>query len=388
MNKKTLMQKRAALVDQARALADGEQTTETRATFDALMAQADAIKTDIARAEKLETETATLDESDGLRAGKPDPKIEMPAVNKTALGDSERRATAHYIRTGDMSRELRASNATDMNIGTSADGGYAVPTGHYQGIIAKRDEGMLADRLGVLRIPGQGTTVNVPVDNGTANAFVSTSETTAFDADAPALGQVAMTLVKYTKKVVLSLELLRDEDSRLLAFLDNYIGRAMAGTHNALLMTAALTSGTSVTLASASAASAGDVPKLTYSIKGQYADGAAWVMPRATEGAYRALTGNAWAFAPMPAGSPAPSSLWGFPVYNSEQSFGAVGAGNKSSLFGNFNFVGLREGSGFTFLRDPYSSAGTGQVNLFYYFDAVYKVLVSEAIVYGKHPTA
>jgi HK97 family phage major capsid protein len=125
-----------------------------------------------------------------------------------------------------------------------------------------------------------------------------------------------------------------------------------------------------------------------YSLKAEYADNAKWVFPRANEGAYRALTGNNWQFVATPPGSIASTTLWGFPVFNSEQAIAAIGAGNKSSVFGDFGYVGLREGNGFTLLRDPYSAAGNGQVNLFYYFDAVYKVLQAEAVLYGKHPTA
>jgi HK97 family phage major capsid protein len=390
MNKRELMQKRASLIDSAKAIAEGPQTDETRAAFDEIMKQAEALKGDIARVEKLEAEQAELAQPEGAPAAKPETREVngAPAVNKTKPGDSESRALAHYIRTGDLSRELRASNDTDMNIGTPADGGYAVPTGHYQGIIAKRNEGMLAPRLGVLRIPGQGTTVNVTTDNGTANEFVSTNEGSAFDRDAAALGRVQMTLVKYTKKVQLSVELLRDEDANLLNFLNDYVGRAMAITHNKLLFTEVLANGTSVTLGAAAAASAGDIPKVVYSLKSEYADAAKWVFPRANEGAYRALTGNNWQFVATPPGSVAGSTLWGFPVFNSEQAIAAIGAGNKSSVFGDFGYVGLRESSGFQILRDPYSAAGTGQVNLFYYFDAVYKVLQAEAVLYGKHPTA
>jgi hypothetical protein len=43
---------------------------------------------------------------------------------------------------------MKASNDTDMNVGTSADGGYAVPTGHYNGIIARLDEAALYGKLG------------------------------------------------------------------------------------------------------------------------------------------------------------------------------------------------------------------------------------------------
>lgn len=398
MNKRELMQKRASLIDSATAIAEGPQTDETRAAFDEIMKQAAALKADIARAEQLETEQAELARPESTPAAKPEAREVngAPAVNKTKLGDSELRAIAHYIRTGNASRELklqpeaelRASNDTDMNIGTPADGGYAVPTGHYQGIIAKRNEGMLAQRLGVLPIPGRGTTVNVTKDNGSTNEFVATNEAADSDRDAPALGQVAMTLVDYTKRVELSSQVLEDEDSNLLDYLNNYVGTGMGITHNKLLFTEALANGTSVTLGAAAAASAGDIPKVVYSLKSEYAENAKWVFPRANEGSYRALTGNNWQFVATPPGSVAGSTLWGYPVFNSEQAIAAIGAGNKALVFGDFSYIGLRDGNGLTFLRDPYSNAKKKQVVLHYYFRAVYKVLQPEAILYGKHPTA
>lgn len=379
MNPRELMQTRAAKLAEAQQIAaEPDLNDEKRAKFDALMREHDALTEDIKRAEKLAEAAGTAAAGGAVRAGAPNLNL------KTRLGDSELKATMYYIRTGDASRELRASNDTDMNVGTVADGGYAVPTGHYQGIIAKRNELMLAGKLGVRPIPGQGTTVNVPTESGTANEFVSTNEAAAFDRDAPALGRVQMTLVKYTKKVQMSYELLQDEDSAIQAFLDDYIGRAMAVTHNKLLVTEALANGTSNTLANASAVAAGDVTELVYALKGEYADGAQWIMKRATEGLFRTLTGNAFQFAPTPAGTPG-ATLWGFPINNSEQ-VPAVATTAKSVIFGNFNYVGFREAPGFTFLRDPYSSAGNGQVNLFYYFRTVYKVLQAEAIQYGVHP--
>lgn len=107
-------------------------------------------------------------------------------------------------------------------------------------------------------------------------------------------------------------------------------------------------------------------------------------MARGTDGAYRKLTGNALMYAPT--GGPV-DTLWNYPV-NWSASVPAIGAGNKSMIFGNFNFVGLYEAPTMTFLRDPYGAAGTQQVNLYYNFAAVYKVLVAEAVLYGKHPTA
>jgi len=276
-----------------------------------------------------------------------------------------------------------------MNIAAPADGGYAVPTGHYQGIIARRDEDMLAPQLGVMNIPGRGTTVNVAIDNEADGEFVATTEANDFDRDAPAIDQKAMTLALYSKTIQLSYQLLEDEDSKLLQFLADFVGRGMAKTHNSLLLTEVKANGTAAkTLASASAIAAGEVPDLVYKLPGEYADGASWVMKRATEGAIRGLQGNSFLYVPNPAGSDrGRPEIWGFPVFNSEYASG-IAASAKSLIFGNFRYVGMREAPGLTFLRDPYSLARKGQVQFHYYFRTVYKVLQAEAIAYATHPTA
>ena len=386
MTAQELMQKRAALIAAAKAIAAlPELNDEKRAEFDAKMKEADVLKGDIARATAVETEDAELDESAGTRAA----KVYAPTVPnlnlKTKRGDTESRAFLHYLRTGDKSRELeqRASNDTDMNIGTAADGGVLVPTGLYQGIIAKRVELELGPKLGVLDIPGKGTTVDVPVDNGTTNEFVSTSEASAFDRDAPALAKKSLTLVKYTKKLQLSYELLEDEDTKVEAWLSGYVGRALAKTHNSLLIAEALASGTTFALGAAAAATASDIPGLVYALPDGYQDNAFWVMRRATEGAYRALTGNNFQFTATPTGPI--NTLFGYPIMNSSYP-AAIGTTNKSVYFGNFSFMLKREAPGLTVLRDMYSGASTGQVNLWYYVRTVYKLSVAEAIRYGTHP--
>jgi len=392
MNAAEMREKRSSLITEAKGLLSGDVTDEAQAKAQALIDQADALKAKIALAEKVEAETRELSQAD-TPANKP--VVGMPAVNKIPLGDSETRAMAHYVRTGDRSGlaagELRTSNDTSMNITTAADGGVLVPTGHYQGIIAKRDTIMLAPKLGVRNIPGQGTTVNVPVDNGTANIFVSVGESTAFDRDAPALAKVEMTLVTYTKRIELTYELMHDEDSKLMAFLDDYVGRALALTHNSLLLTAALAGGTTKALGAVAAATASDVNGLIYSVKAEYLDNAAWVMARATEAAYRNIASSSvYTFDSTPngaAGMPGVATLAGYPVFNSA-SMPAIGSGNKSVAFGNWNYVGLREAPSITVLRDPYGGAKVGEVWMHYYFRCVYKVLVAEALYYGTHPTA
>lgn len=382
MNARELMEQRGQIVDQAKALAEtGAMNDETRAKIDSLIKEADGMAADIKRMQTVEALAADADQTGGTRAA----RVAAPALNlKTGYGkDTESRAFLHYLRSGDASRELRASNATDLNITTAADGGVLVPTGLYNRIIAKRNESDLSNMLGVTMVPGMGTTVDAPYDNGTANEFVSTNEAASFDLDGPAFAKRSLTLVKYTKKVTLSYELLEDEDARLEAFLGDYVGRALAKTHNSLLMAEALATGTAFTLGAQAAATAADIPGIVYSLPDGYQDNAAWVMRRATEGAYRALTGNGFQFVPTPAGGE--SRLWGFPVYNSAYAE-AIATTKKSMVFGNWQFMLKREAPGLTVLRDPYSSASSGQVNIYYYIRTVYKLSIAEALRVGTHP--
>jgi HK97 family phage major capsid protein len=314
--------------------------------------------------------------------------INAPAVNlKTRRGDDETKATAYYIRTGDVGA-LKASNNTDMNIGTNADGGFAVPTGHYQGIIERLSEMRIDSQLGVQRIPGRGTTVNVPVSAASPNVFVQTSEASAFDRDAPTLGRVQMTLVKYTKTIEVSDELMDDEDSNLMSFVSNQVGQAMALTYNSLLLTELRASGTAaLTLDSATTIGQGEIPELLYKLKSEYRTNASWVLGPSAIQIIRSLTSsNDFQFPPIQVRPTGQELLWGYPVV--ETTYGSnVAASAKSMIFGNFSYVGVRDG-GIQFMRNPYLLANTGQVALHYYFRVVYKVLQSEAIVYATHPSA
>lgn len=323
-----------------------------------------------------------------------------PAYIKS-LGDTQEKAIAHWYRTGDLGAvkhlqvgeneiAVKASNATDMNITTNADGGYAVPTGHYQGIIARMHEEALYQRLGCMPIPGKGTTVNVPVDNEDDGEWVATNEAATFDTDSPAIDQKPMTLVKYTKYIPMSVELLEDEDSQILSFVENWVGTGLARTHNNLLVTEVLSGGTAgLTLDAAAAIGATEIPELEYLLKEEYTSNASWLMRRATEGVIRKIQGDDFVFNARPAGSDrtTPHDLNGYPVYKTSK-MPAVGAGNKSLVFGNFRFVGVRTSPSITFLRNPYLLANSGQIALHYYTRIDYKVLQAEALQYATHPTA
>ena len=346
MNARELMAQRAAKIAEAKTIASAPaMTDEQRAKFDGLMKEAETMKGDIARLSVVEAEDAALEHSNGTRAANTHAPT-VPNLNlKTQPGETEGRALLHYLRTGDLPREIRASNDTDMNVGTAADGGAAVPTGLYNRIVAKRNEQMLAAKLNILTVPGKGTTVNAPYETGSANVFVATNEASASDRDAPAISTKAMTLVRYTKKLQLSEELLDDEDAKILDFLSNYISRSWANTHNSLLVAEALASGTTFALGAAAAATDTDIPGLVYALADGYQDNPTWIMRRATEGSYRALKGSVFQFAATPQGGV--NTMWAYPVLNSGY-VPAIGTGNKSVIFGNFDFMMFRETKGTT----------------------------------------
>jgi len=320
-----------------------------------------------------------------------------PAVISTR-GDSFAKAAAAWVRTGQpadgllvegAALELKASNPVDMVIGTDTAGGYAAPDDFLGEIIAKRGEALLATKLGVRRIPGSGTTVLVPIDANTSGGdFVSTAEGAAYDKDTPGLAQKSMTLGKYTKQIPLSQELLADEDARLMSFLTDFIARGMANTHNNLLLTEVATNGTSFkTFASNSAIAAGELQDIVYNdtVANYLDDGGSvgWVMRSSTYGDVISLQGNPFIYDFTPQGGN--RNLVGYPVAFSSKS-AAVGSSAKSVYFGNWYFVGWREAPGITIVRDPYSNASTGMVNLWVYFRTVYTVLIADAIGYGVHP--
>jgi len=386
MNARELRARREEVLGQAGAIVEAAEaedrdfTEDEQVTYGDYLAEAETLR---ARIVRIEQQPAPIPAPEDRQA---------PGQLRIGRGDTEARAICHWIRTGDDGGlgELRASNAVNMQVGTAGEGGNAVPTGHYQGIIARRDEVALTTKLGCMQIPGKGTTVNVPYDNEADGEFVATNEESDHDLDSPDLGKKAMTLLRYTKKIGISWELLEDEDSRLLAFLENWVGRGMAKTDNSLLLTEVASNGTALkTFASATAIAVDELEAIVYnddlSFYLEDSGSVAWVMKPSVHGEIVLLDdANTRRYAANQMGGPGPNLL-GFPIAYSNKS-GATAASTKSVYFGNWRYVGYREGGMMTFLRDPYSYEGG--IELRYQYRKVYGVLQAEAIGYGVHPSA
>lgn len=380
--------------------AEGEKrdlNDEERGLYDGLVAEAEGLEKRIARLVAQEERVAELAKVSQV----PIHKQQGAAVLKLKRGDSWAKAFTHWIRSGDgggldpqgfedgNGYTVRASNATDMNITTAADGGSLVPTGFHNEIIAKRDETMLAAQLPIMRVPGIGTTVDVPYDNEADGEFVATTEAQTFDLDAPAVTKKSLTLLLYSKYTDVSYQLLDDTPINLMSFLVDFVGRGMAKTHNNLLLTEVAANGTALkTFASASAIAFGEPEDFVGNDDlANYLDedaAVAWVMRSSTHWDIKSIVGTARQYGTNMDGG---RTLLGYPV-NYSQKAAAVAASAKSVYFGNWRYVAMREAPGITFIRDPYTVAVSGQVRLLWHFRTVYGVLQAEAIGYGVHPSA
>lgn len=333
------------------------------------------------------------------------PASKAAPVLKHARGDSHANAFKAWVQTGDggglyipkgdeasytiKGYSLKASNATDMNIGTAADGGNAVPTGFLNQIIARRDESSLLAQLPLRAIPGVGTTVDVPLDGEADGEFVSTNEAATFDQDAPAIGKKSLTLVKYTKYTDVSYELLADTPTALEDFLADFVGRGLAKTYNNLILTEVASNGTNFkTFAGTGAIAFGEPEDIVGNDDlANYLsedNAAAWVTRSSTHWDIKSIVGNDRQYAVNGDNN---MTLLGYPVVYS-QKVAAMAASAKSIYFGNWRYVGYREAPGLTFLRNPYSTANSGQVRLHWYMRFVAGVLQAEAIGYGTQAAA
>jgi len=300
-----------------------------------------------------------------------------------------RRSFYHYLRTGDNHAlaEVRAYNDTAMSIGTDAAGGYGVPVGLVREIKARRDETMLAVKLGCELVEGVGTTIDYAIDDESDILFSSVAEAGNVLQDTPALNKVSLSYVKYGKHQKVSWELERDNDVEIERFLRNWLTRGWAGTHNSLLLTELQASATAaLTLDAAAAIGITEIPELVGKLMPEYQERAQWVVSPSTFAYLQGLnSANDFVFSPWQMNDRR-AQLWGYPV-NISTYAADYAASAKSLIFFDPTFVAYRDGP-LEVLVDPYSNAGTGQKTLWSWFSAVYKLTIAESAVMATHPSA
>lgn len=323
----------------------------------------------------------------------------------TKRGDSMKDAFAHWMKTGDKKAvaglvtqndmgqevvEIKASNATDLNTTTAADGGNTVTDDMHSEIIRRADEMSLATRAGVRRFRSSANVLDIPIDNEADSEFVSTTEANTFDEDAPAIGQKVLTKVAYTKYTDVSYQLLEATSADVMDFVMDRVAIGKAKTDNNLLITEVETNGTQFKIFAGTAAIAVDElePIALNNTNAYYVQNpsdAKWIMAPATHQAIQLLDdtsirrylGNQQGGAREILGSEV--------LYSNKCE--AIGSGLKPVLFGNFNYVAQLEDPSLQFLRDPYTVAVSGQVRLLWYYRTAFGVLQAGAVGYGRNIT-
>jgi HK97 family phage major capsid protein len=406
-----LRRQRAAVLDGAQAIVD-KATGENRALNEDEEKQVGEAKTQAETILRQEQLAETIGDMRGAV-----PASQAPMVNRQTRGDSEANAWRAYLINGDrgglshlvapgekagekpqivlnlpsqrqtrLEMEQRVTDST-MNITTAGDGLNLVPTGLVAQIAMRKNERMLAERLGCRRVPGQGTTVNYPYENKDPDVFATTSEQSDahgnnYERNAFTTALRAFTLVKYTRKLELTEEMYEDTPTDLMGYIADVIGREIAATHNTLLVANAEALGTKLKdFASNAAIAAGELETIIGNdALGYYLEDGSdvhWLMRSTTHWAINSVVGDARFYSAQLPG------LLGHDVLHSTK-VDAIGAAGKSVFFGDWNYMGYREAPELRFIQDPYSV--DGMVVLKYSFRACYGLLQAGALGYGLHP--
>ena len=325
--------------------------------------------------------------------------VKAPAVIDGLGEKSYKSAFWNYVRTGEESDIRKAAKAA-LQEGTNTEGGYLVPDDEYGSIIAKRDEESIISRLGLMRVTTNRDKYNFPTEDASLAKFTLVAEEGPISAaeEEPTFAQVAVPIYKFTKLIKVSEELLEDENSNLEAFLTNAIGRAVADTENYYALIGggttvpqgAFVGGTAgLTLDDDTTIGVAEIPELMGKLGSPYHNGAVWVMNPATWFYLKGMTGNQFVFTSGVArlsGTVDGPTLEGYPVILNSN-VAAIGATNKSLLFGNFNYMGFVTNRGLRIRRLNELYAGTGQVGILATYRFGCAVLQAEAFQYAIHPT-
>lgn len=325
-------------------------------------------------------------------------KLGAPAITKTKLGDDAFKAFGHYLATGDAGG-IRTGDAYDRFVktdyhlleGTQYQGQEAVPTEVYAGIVEKRNASSVARAAGAMVIQAKSNAINVPVEKAAAQAHgtLAIDGTNTFTTmTSQPLDKLAMTIYTFTYNLPIDINLLDDSVFDIEGWGNRRVGRGLALTENTYMLMgtgssqpqgAIYSSTKGIDAASATAVTAAEIVKLYYTVAAEYRDKMAWVMAPATEAAIRNLestkefpfVGNGGANGGVGTGSYPNGGGWLVDpragVFTSS-ACDALAASKKVVMVGNFEAgFAIADRKYLTVLRDPYSEASKGIVNLWFY---------------------
>jgi len=369
---------RAKLVADARAITDsvkeGElMTAEQNAQFDRLMDEADKLKGEIDRLDRLvDTETHLGQPAARGGAGRDARNGEDPDEEEVKrLAKAEKKAFGIYLRQGmgAMPAELKdlafSKFQNAQSTGNDAAGGYFIPTGFYGQIVEAQLAygGMLTPGLCNAFDTSTGNPLPIVTDNDTSNEGAILGENTQVTEQDVSLGQVTLNGPTFTSKIVLvSNQLLQDSAFDLDSYLAKKFGIRLGRARNRQFTSGdgankprgCIVAATKAeTCASATTIAPDEVIDLVHAVDPAYRQGPStrFMMHDTTlrelkkkkdgQGRYLWLAGFA---------TKEPDTINGYP-YVINQHMDQIATGNKTLAFGDFSTYFIRNIGGIQVLR-------------------------------------
>lgn len=222
-----LREQRMKLVKDAHALLDkNEITAEDRSNFDKMMADADVLKADIDRFEKVEAEVRTAPPAGKLNGGTENPEERQKKFREVWRRAMKHEGPAEFGFRG-ISAEDRALLAEYRDMGTGGGnalqgtgGGYFVPVGFVDEVEqALKYYGPMLDVAYVMPT-STGQPLPYPTSNDTSITGELIGEGAQVATQDVTLGNITFGAYKYsTKMVKVSIELLQDSAFDIESFL-------------------------------------------------------------------------------------------------------------------------------------------------------------------------
>jgi HK97 family phage major capsid protein len=389
MKSKELRAKRVKLISDARAFYNalkGAPSAEEDARFEAMMAEAEALKGEIDKLERADEAFAATMET--LRSTAAGAGADIDQIRgQVAVADGAFRAWArgqalNEEQRGIFQRSYETPNAEGMGgwrlgpaprpqnaLGVTPDtaGGYTVPQGFYGQLIdAQLAYGGMIEASFVFDTT-TGNSLPVPTDNDTSNKGQILGENVQVPQGDIAFGAVTFNAYTYSSKLVLvSNQLLQDTAFNLDAWLSGKLGVRIARITNdhftfgtgasqptgaTIAATLGYTAGGSTSSGSTTAISFDDLIELEHSVDPAYRKGASFMFADSTLKSIKKLKDGLGRPLWLPGLAVKEPDTINQYAYNINQSMAAMAASAKSVLFGDFKNYFIRRVAGVQILR-------------------------------------
>lgn len=332
---KTLTEKRAKLLVDARQLMTGENiTAETRSKADAMIAEAEVIRGDIERFKATEPEPEQRS-----RTAPPRGEVEQTGSETADERTYEQRNRASNIA---LRSFLRGEKFETRDLTVAANGGVMIPVAAVQPVQAQRSAGSIYDIVRKMRT-STGEDVRVPLWDDTSNGFVLDS--TAITTTDPSITGVTVKVDGLrSNPILLDNKLVQDLDYDLVADVNAAINqRYLRSVSQAIVVGnasnfVALSAPSALTTATTAKLGYADLVGLMTALDPAYSPNAVFSFSTATLGVVQNIVdGNGRPiFMPFTEGATSgfAGTIFGYPV-KIDQYAPAVATGNAAVRFGD-----------------------------------------------------